>query len=447
MHTIFKWAFLLGMTGGMAAFADVIHLKDGSKVEGDIRRADRGWEIKQANGKTITVSEDDVESIELAKRDTKDDPQLRLDSLRRIADGQGDIAQVITRYEKLITDLGDSPVAATAKNDLEIWKQRLAAGMVKVGGKWLDKTAVARLDERSFVGVEQAKNAMKAAKYPEAGQAVDRVLADDPDNVGALYLKGLLLAKQNQPGLAKKTWEQVIAQMPDHAPTLNNIAVLQWRLRQFILALVNFEKAVTAAPANQLILDNLTEIFNDLPRDVQGSPALRRLNAKFKEQEPQLEAKLEESGWYRWGSTWVSKQQLAQLKAQEELIKEKLNKLAREYDDAQAAIDRIDNDIAANNRSLNTIEANRLVKDSQGNITRLPYPDVYYQILRDQDQLDGRRKEAVRKLDTIRADADRVRSQLAVPPYTGQLRLMDEQQVPVLLRSVKKSAATQPATR
>ena len=61
-------AVLLGVSAMLAtttlSIADVIHLKDGSSVEGIVKRSDDGWTVRN-NGKITHVAPDQVDSIEL----------------------------------------------------------------------------------------------------------------------------------------------------------------------------------------------------------------------------------------------------------------------------------------------------------------------------------------------------------------------------------------------
>ena len=428
-------------------FGDTLRLNDGKEVVGTLRRGENGWEVTDANGKATFVPEDQIASIEMGKpnRDSATDAQSRLATVRRLADGQSDPAVAIARYDKLIVELGDGPATDTARKDLETWKQRQTGGMVKLGGKWLDRDAIAKVDERSLARIEQAKGLVKLAQFKEATGVLDSVLAEDPANVGALYLRGLVLSRTAQPGVTRKAFEQVIAIMPDHGPTLNNLAVMQWRQRQFPAAMVNYERALAALPDNQILLDNLAEVLNDLPRDIQTNLTTKRVRRRFEEQEPRLEAQLTQTGWYRWGSTWVNADQLQQIKAEEAAIKDKLALLSRDFDDTQAQIDRIDADSQANTRALNNMEASRYMQDAKGNPIRMPLTDRYYQTQGDQVRLDGERKRNAQRLDAIRREADGVKAKISVPAFKGVLRLMDEKQTPAGPRS-GKGAATQPAT-
>ena len=419
-------------------WADTIRLNNGKTVEGELRWADKGWEVRLANGQVITVPESEVASVEIGagKGTGKQSPAERLVLLRKSVDMQGEVSITIKRYEMFLKDPANAAAVKDAQADLDLWKSRLAAGFARVGGKWLDKVQLTQLDAKNAARVGQAKAMLKQGRQTDAGSKLDTILAEDPEHVGALYLKAIVFTNQNQAGQARKSFEQVIALRPDHGPTLNNAAVMQWRTRGYPQAMLNMDKAMVVMPLTPRIHDNVAEALNDLPREVRNSTATKRLTRRYTETEPELERLMARSGWYRWGSTWVQEKELERLKAQEIEVKGKLVESARDVEDTLGVIDRIDALIEADNRAISAIEAGVLVRDSNGNVVRLAYPPGYFQFLRDVDRLSVDRKTALRKLDGLHREAEQVRSQLAVAPYSGQMRLMDEDYCPAGVRDV-----------
>ena len=45
------------------ALGDILHLTDGSKLEGSLKRERGGWSVTDANGKVTTVPDEKVESV------------------------------------------------------------------------------------------------------------------------------------------------------------------------------------------------------------------------------------------------------------------------------------------------------------------------------------------------------------------------------------------------
>lgn len=422
------------------AWGDTLILNDGRRLEGELKRDGDNWILTDAKSRTLQVSASEVKSIEVGKRTSDaETAKQKFAFIRRFADTQAEPAAVVAKYDEFLVQYPDSAQLPDARADRVIWRQRLDQRMTRVGGKWFNPTELAAWDEQATAVLEQARGLVKDGRLKEAMQQVDPVLAEDPGNAGALYLKGVALYRQDQLLPARKCFESVTAAVADHGPTLNNLAVILWKQKQELAAMGFLDRAMVAQPANQRILDNVAEVLNDVPKAAKRSALAKRLAARFDEQEPQVEQTLLASGWYRWGSTWVTKEQYAQLREVEKQVRSQLDQLAQNYDASETLIQQMTDDIASSERTMNRIEADSLARDSQGNIVRLPYPNVYYDLRRDVDRLTSRRRAEIENLDSLRQQADRVRAKLTVAPYNGILRIMEQDAMPLVLRSVGKA--------
>lgn len=281
---------LLAVLACSVGWGGVLHLQDGEKVEGEIRRATTGWEVTAADGKVRIIPEGQVVSIE-ASNTAPADPRAaaeRLASMRRSVEALSDLDQIIKRYEQVIKELGKSPAAADARKDLDKWNQYQQDKMIKIGQAWLSPAEVAALDEKNLTAVEEARGLVKQSRLKEASTLVDKVLQADQTNVGALYLKGLIAFRQDQIPMARKIFEQVVASLPGHGPSVNNLAVIQWRQNASAIALTNFQRAMAEMPLNSVIHDNVAEVINALPADAKESAPARKLQAQFQQDEPKL---------------------------------------------------------------------------------------------------------------------------------------------------------------
>src|SRR5690349_13789563 len=78
--------------------ADVVKLKDGTRLEGEIKRTDEGWIVTTGEGKKTLIAFDKVAGIEAKPKTTGDTVESRLTSLRRASEGSNDLKQIIDRY-------------------------------------------------------------------------------------------------------------------------------------------------------------------------------------------------------------------------------------------------------------------------------------------------------------------------------------------------------------
>jgi tetratricopeptide (TPR) repeat protein len=430
VHTLLLAVVILG---SCAALGDVVHLKDGTSMTGDIKKAGDGWFVTDSHGKITHVSTDVVQSIELApKGDPKDVGVGRLASLRRSVEALGDLKQIIDRYEKFVEQNKELPIAPEAKKDLAEWKDRQAKGMVKVGSKWVLPEERAAMQERALLVADQARDLLKQNKLREADAMVTKALEADPSNVAALYLKGLIAYRQDQIPAARKAFEAVRDAMPDHGPALNNLAVVLWRQNQPMAAIGVYLQAMQAMPANKELLNNVAEALNALTDDQRKSPVAQRAIKLWSEQDAQLQQQMMTQGFYRWGATWVDKVQFDKLQVAEKEVKDKIAKLEEDFADAQAKIDTIDAQTRQNRDAMRYMEQQRIVQDSTGKMTSYPLPPQYWDYDRANRRLDVQRKETVALLDAMRAKAQAVKGQLPVPKFSGVQLVMGVEGTPVL---------------
>ena len=400
--------------------ADIIHLNDGNTINGDIKKAADGWYVT-TGGKTTLIPSEQVKSIELAPRgDPKDVAVGRLASLRHSVEALNDLKQIIDRYEKFMEQNKGLPIINEASKDLAQWKDRLAKGNVKVGAKWVLPEEKANLQEKALLVVDQARELLKQNKMRDADATLTRALEADPTNVSALYLKGLILFRQDQIPAARKAFEAVKEAMPDHGPALNNLAVIQWRQNQQIAAMGSYLAAMQAMPLNKELLNNVAEALNGLTDDQRKSPIVQKAIKLWNEQDTQLQQQMMQLGWYRWGSTWVDKAQFEKLQTAEKEVKDKIAKLEGDFADAQAKIETIDGQIKQNRDAMRYMESNRVAYDPNGKPTGVyPLPAQYWDYDRANRRLEVQQKETIALLDALRAKAQIVKQQLPVPKYKG----------------------------
>src|SRR5262245_13766342 len=86
----------------MPALADVIILKDGSRVEGDVKRGEGGYDVKGGDGKITHVGMNQVASIQLGKTAGPGAAKDRLASLKRSSESIDDINTILARYKAFI---------------------------------------------------------------------------------------------------------------------------------------------------------------------------------------------------------------------------------------------------------------------------------------------------------------------------------------------------------
>ena len=365
----------------------------------------------------------------------------RLESLRRAARNLPDLRDVIDRYTKFIAANPGTPAADDAKADLAVWQDRLDRGYVKVGVQWVTPRERDDILGREAATAEKVRDLLRQGRLQECADVLKQALADDPQDPAALYLRGVLLATQDQVVPARQAFEQAAALVPNHGPTLNNVAVMMWKQKLYPAAMNAFNQAMASGPGNQAILDNVAEAINALPEENKDSPPAKKAAARFAEQDADLAKRQESEGLYRWGSTWVTAKKLDEAKAAEERNNAKLDEMQGEFDGTRAAVAEDEAQMKATQDEMQRIDAERYAQDAAGNMVRRPLPLQYSLLQQDLARFAAARQAALAHLQDLRDRAKQVRQNLPVPKYTGVPHVIGAEGTP--LRS--DLPATQPA--
>jgi tetratricopeptide (TPR) repeat protein len=415
------------------AWGDTVHLKDGSKIEGEvIEKTGAGWVIKGADGKTVSVATDQVKSFEAKRGATADEPIKRLESLRRSVDGATDIPKILERYRKFIEQYVGTAAETEALKDVHIWEQRLSQSMVKVGSAWLTPM---EQQERRRKGAEQAEAARQmliAGRLRDATKAIDSAISEDPQNAAAHYLRGVVSYRQEQLVNARKAFDVVAQLEPAHAPTHNNLAVIMWANKQYAGAINSYGQAMNLAVGTRSILDNVAEALNELPESQRDNAATKKVVLLFNAQDMLLQKRMKTRGLYRWGSTWVDEKTLKDLQVEQDRIDESIERMEEEYEQVQDRIEEIDRDMGDTQRSIRRIEASSYGRDASGRAVRLSYPRLYYDLKRDLEQLHDERDGEAEKTGRLRKKAKEIRQSISVPRYAGVQQIIGVEGAPGL---------------
>jgi Flp pilus assembly protein TadD len=424
---------LVGLLFSTMALGDAVILKDGSRLEGTLKKTDTGWQVTSADGKVTNVAAANVKSIELGSRGTeKPNSQAGLASLRRSVEALPEIDQILERYERFIANTKDPAIIAEAQKDVATWQDRKARGLVKQGGNWVTAEEAQRIRESAISAAAAARDLLRQGRVAEGEGAIQKALQADPTNPAALYLRGVMLYRQDKLVDARKSFEAVSDAEANHAPTLNNLGVILWRQNSQGAALNAFDQAMQAQPVNRFILDNVAEALGALQDEARKGQAIQRVVRRFGEQDTILQKQLAAQGQYRWGSTWVDQKQLDELKAAEKTVQDQIAKLEQEFEANEQRIRQIDNEIPTYQRAMEDMKARTIWKDSYGKVHYAPLPPQYYEYQAKVDQLRKEQQSLDAKRQTLREQARRTQQQLPKPRFTGVMQIVGVEGTPLL---------------
>jgi len=420
------------------ALADVVVLRDGSRVEGNLERVEDGYNVTTPDGKTVKVKSAQIKSVEAKAPAAADEAQKRLEALRRSADNLADLKLIISRYNDFLRRFGATPQGDEARRDLAGWEEKLEQHATKVAGKWVTPDELGRLRERSQEAAVRARDHVAQGRLREAGPLLQQALEVDPKNASALYLQGVVAFRQDQLGPARKAFDAVTKTLTDHAPTLNNMAVILWRQEGHAGALRFFDQAMAAAgdngPFAEAVLNNVAEALHALPQNLRATPATKRVVLHFQERDEALQKRLQKRGLYRWGSSWVDGAQLDKLQTKEKEIETRIKDLEAEFETVQRRLQQVDDDVRDTERALRRMEATSYVQGGPvgGRTQQLVPPRMYYSLKRDLEDLKRERADQQARVDSLRREAKLVKQELPVPRYSGVQRIIDAEGTPLM---------------
>jgi Flp pilus assembly protein TadD len=356
----------------------------------------------------------------------------RLASLKRSVDSLSDINLIIKRYTDFIEQNKKTPAAADAQKELAIWQDRLGKGMVKVGTKWVTPEEQDQMLAKVGDTVKQAQELMNANKLKEAEPVLKQAMTIDPTNPQANYLQGVLAFRNEQLIVARRSFELVRASLPGDAATLNNLGVVAWRQNQFVPAMTFYSEAMLAMPANKEILNNVAEALAGLRDDYKKQAPVQRASRLFIEQEARLETLMAQYGWYRWGSTWLDQKQLDELKRAEKDVKDKIDKLQKDYDDLQKKFSDNETKIAKDVDLMNQIRSYvPMYQDATtGKLLQPEYPTAYWEASDEINKLQADNKVMSNNMAGMRENAKRLEASKPKPRFSGLHQIIGPEGMP-----------------
>jgi Flp pilus assembly protein TadD len=452
----------VGLSGAVV-LGDSITLQSGKTIEGVVKQVDGGYEITDSSGLKKFIAAEEVKRVKLTNQGkvTEAEADERLASLQRSVESERSLDRIINRYRQFIQMNADTPAATRAEEDLKLWQSRREQKMTKVGKRWL--TAQERDDDLLATAktVETITNLLEAGRTNEAVQLVRRGLEDNPENLSLLYLNGVLQMRRGQYLEARRSFELVSQQIDQHAPTLLNTAVLMVQFKRWAPAVVALDQAMTSAPGNQEILDNVLEFTRLAPDTTRRSTPFERMTARFAEQEAVLVNQMAQRGLYRWGSRWVDQATLDQAKNAQAVFDKKKIELQAEIDKTAEELRSKADQAQRLERLIRIMEAESLVTDpTTGRTYRRAYPPAYFDTQRELELVRDEGRGLERRQQELRQQITDLEATAPAPPFEGKLKPIGERGVPVVLptrdtardsgrdpgRDPRRDPATQPAT-
>jgi Flp pilus assembly protein TadD len=428
---------VLGVCG--VAVADVLVLDDGTRVQGKARKVDDQWIVTDAAGHETAVPAGKIKEFILGGNESHT-PADRLAELRGTAERLSDLRQIIGHYETFLKSVSDAAVADQAKADLADWKKKADEGCEKIGSRWLTRMERDELAESEAAEAARIRDMIDQGRTDEATTALETALSDDPENPAALYLQALLFGQENQTAEARSDLERLSKIVPTHGPTFNNLGVILWRQRLNAAALIAYVQAMKSRPGDETILDNVVEALNGLPGESASAPVVRQAAAILVDQDQQLAARKRARGLYRWGSTWVTAEQLAKLSAEEATQQAELAKVQGQYNDARAALANDEASLRQTEAWLQLYSPPPYMNQLQSTVPAVITPE-YVQLQQDYAFTQQELAVAKKRVAELGIEMGRIRQNISMAKYTGRQQMIGTEGTPIRV----EEATTEPA--
>jgi tetratricopeptide (TPR) repeat protein len=437
------WTVALLLVLAVPLDADVITLRDGTRLEGEVKRTSDGYLVTDPAGKQTIVSATDIQSIELKKSPgSPASAEQALASLRKSVENATDPDTVSKRFEAFIQQHPNTPVAQQAQQDLAQWRQRADQHLIRVGDQWVNKEQMGQMRSRGAEAAAQLLPTLQSAQPADAVRLIDKALAASPGSAALLYLKGVALYKQNQLVPARKAFEAAEQAMPEHAATHNNLAVVLFQTRAQIPGLAEYDKAMLADPQNRQILDNVAEALHSLPGSQANNTVVKKVVAQFQEQDAALQTRMSAQGLHRSGSQWVDEADYQRTQAAQKAAQDKLDSYKSEVTTIQARLMEIEREITYDKQVMaGMMQETSYVDVNTGRVRQDPLPPRYYELQQKVAALAAEQLQKQKQLQQMpRLAAEAQQAAQSQAPYTGKQLIFDERAFP------PPSPTTQPTT-
>ncbi|HEY4330490.1 MAG TPA: tetratricopeptide repeat protein, partial [Phycisphaerae bacterium] len=237
--------------------------------------------------------------------------------------------------------------AAEAKSNVDVYTKISESDGVKFRGRWMPRAQVDVTIKQWTEAAKPATDLYKAGRMKDALDAVKAVLDKDSQNPDALTVGGLAAYRAANMVQARTYFTSLAASDPGNVLAENNLGVISTLQKAAAEGLLHYAKALQIAPDNRLVLDNIAEAINSYLAgngDKNATP-YKALLRQAQAAESKLEDVMAKQGFYRWGSTWVTKEQRDKLKANSDGIKEQMMKLDSQYGAIRNSLAGLENQI------------------------------------------------------------------------------------------------------
>lgn len=139
------------------------------------------------------------------------------------------------------------------------WAAMAEQGLVRLGDRWVPPEAAQAATDEAVKAIQHAFELMRLDNGKQAAMELQKAQRIDPESGQANFVMGLGYALvQKDYAKAAEQFADVVRLEPENAVALNNLAVAEFRIPRYALAIDHFRAAVESATDPRPVLDNIT---------------------------------------------------------------------------------------------------------------------------------------------------------------------------------------------
>ena len=294
------------------AAADTVHLRDGSVLEGEVKKLGSSYMVKTLDGQMRLINESEVTKVDVAgipgggaavggaaakpgltpggkpaatpsgfTRDYYD--------IKKRADNVEEPVRAVTLWERHLQrkDLSDTE-RAQVETELKQWKTLYQENAEKVKGKWMQGDDLKKLKDEADGLVEEGLRLEQGnGSIIDATRNYQKAIRMYPNMFLAHFRLGYLELKQGQGQggnahlkAARRSLDAALRLEPENPAVLSNYGACMWAMGEFPRGVDYLWKATQKAET-ETIVGNLLNVLDAMPgRFYANNPQMREINLR-----------------------------------------------------------------------------------------------------------------------------------------------------------------------
>ena len=265
-----------------AALAATLTLNDGTVLEGTIIKTSDGYWVKLSDGSSKIVAKEDVQSYSgdsnsgalPGSPSPSDDSAQAYRQARDHADEADSAASAVSGWQQFIDKYPNSDDIATARQELDRWKNLASEDAEKINGVWVGgddrRKIISQAEELTRQAVDMLDNKQTLLAVDKLKQAVKIY----PNSFLTNFSLGYVSLIEGDYDGGAEYFATTIRLRPQSAEAVNNLGVANIQRRRFEIAIDEFLSAAKIQDSKDVV-ENLVTALAIAPSDLRTLPKMK----------------------------------------------------------------------------------------------------------------------------------------------------------------------------